>query len=142
MGRASSDAFSRWSRSPGCCGFRRVFWVRRDFVFFFFRYFLFERTWPAASMEPPCLIYLSTSMRTYTYIYRVHVRSINRWSTFSALSAKRWRCDDLPQQTNVATFFFFFLNPPDVFQLFIKSACGWVKIKLSKIGDKENAMFP
>ena len=24
-------AVSRWSRSPGCCGFRRVFWVGRIF---------------------------------------------------------------------------------------------------------------
>ena len=36
-----------------------VFWVRRDFVFFFV-FVLFERTRPAASMRPPCLIYLST----------------------------------------------------------------------------------
>ena len=49
---------SRWSRSPGCCGFRGVFWVRRDFVFF--SCFYFERTRPAASMSSPCLIYLST----------------------------------------------------------------------------------
>ena len=27
-------AVSRWSRSPGCCGFRRVFWVGRIFIFF------------------------------------------------------------------------------------------------------------
>ena len=44
----------------GCCGFRIVFWVRRDFVFFF-RFCFFERTRSAASMTPPCLIYLSTS---------------------------------------------------------------------------------
>ena len=30
-------------------------------VFFFPRFFFFERTRPAASMRPPCLIYLSTS---------------------------------------------------------------------------------
>ena len=35
--------------------------VRRDFVSFFRFFFLFERTRPAASMTPPCLIYLSTS---------------------------------------------------------------------------------
>ena len=29
--------------------------------FFSFFFFSFERTWPAASMRPPCLIYLSTS---------------------------------------------------------------------------------
>ena len=58
-------AVSSWSRSPGCCGFRGVFWVRRFFSCFFFRFFFvfpFERTRPAASMWPPCLIYLSTSM--------------------------------------------------------------------------------
>ena len=38
-----------------------MFWVRRDFVFFFLIFFL-ERTWPAASMRPACLIYLSTSV--------------------------------------------------------------------------------
>ena len=63
MGRVLSRAVSRWSRSPGCCGFRGVFWMRRDFsclvrvCFVFF----FERTRPAASMRPSCLIYLSTS---------------------------------------------------------------------------------
>ena len=33
VGRVSSHAVSRWSRSPGCCGFRGVFRVRQDFVF-------------------------------------------------------------------------------------------------------------
>ena len=32
------------------------------FRFFFFVFFLFERTGPAPIMRPPCLIYLSTSM--------------------------------------------------------------------------------
>ena len=31
------------------------------FVFFFFNFFFFKRTRPAASMRPPCLIYLSAS---------------------------------------------------------------------------------
>ena len=35
--------------------------VRRDFFVFLSRFFSFERTRPAASMRPPCLIYLSTS---------------------------------------------------------------------------------
>ena len=54
---------SRWSRSPGCCGFCGAFWMRQDFFVFFFPIFFsfFERTRPAASMRPPCLIYLSTS---------------------------------------------------------------------------------
>ena len=57
VGRVSSHAVSRWSRSPGCCGFRGVFVVRWDFVVFFF-----EHTRPAASsIRPPRLIYLSTS---------------------------------------------------------------------------------
>ena len=60
VGRVSSHAVSRWSRSPGCCGFRGVLWVRRDFVFIF-RFVFFERTRPAASMRPHCLINLSTS---------------------------------------------------------------------------------
>ena len=67
VGRFSSHAVSRWSRSPGCCRFRGVFRMRRDFVFFFFVFFFFERTRPASSMRPPCLIYLlatSTGVRT------------------------------------------------------------------------------
>ena len=58
-GSVSSHVVSKWSWSPGCCGFRGVFWVRRDFVFCFL--FLFEHTRPAARMRLPCLIYLSTS---------------------------------------------------------------------------------
>lgn len=30
------------------------------FPCFFFRFVFFERTWPAASIRPPCLLYLST----------------------------------------------------------------------------------
>ena len=64
-----SRAVMSWSQSPGCCGFRGVFWVQRDFsVFFFCSIFLFffERTRPAASMRPSCLIYFSTSTRVRT----------------------------------------------------------------------------
>ena len=39
-----------------CCVFGGA-----DFSDFFFDFFFFERTRPAASMRPPCLIYLSTS---------------------------------------------------------------------------------
>ena len=60
-GTCSWHAISRWSRSPGCCGFRGVFWMRRGFFVFFFFFFFFERTLPAVSMRSPCLIYLSTS---------------------------------------------------------------------------------
>ena len=68
-GCVSSHAVSSWTRSPSCCGIRDVFWVGR--FFFFFRVFLsifffFELTQPAASMRPPCLIYLSTSTRVRT----------------------------------------------------------------------------
>ena len=60
-GRVSSRAVSRWSRTPGCCGFRGVFWVGRDF-FVFFVFFFFLRTHTACcKYEAPCLIYLSTS---------------------------------------------------------------------------------
>ena len=58
MGRVSSHAVSRWSRSPGCCAFRGVSWVRRDFIF---PVFFSERTRPAAGMRPFGLIYLFTS---------------------------------------------------------------------------------
>ena len=43
-------------------------------VNFFFRFFFFERTRPAASMRPPCLIYLSTSSghsRTAVPLYKL-----------------------------------------------------------------------
>ena len=46
-------------------GLMRISWrvmsVWWDFVFFFPVFFCFERTLPAASMRPPCLIHLSTS---------------------------------------------------------------------------------
>ena len=61
VGGVSSRAVQRWPRSPGCCGFRGVFWVGRFFfVFFVFRFFFFfERTRPAASIRLSCLIFLS-----------------------------------------------------------------------------------
>ena len=61
VGRVSSDAVSRWSRSPGCCGFRGVFWVGWIFSCYFFFVFFFEHTRPAASVKPLCLIDFSTS---------------------------------------------------------------------------------
>ena len=76
VGRVSSDAVSRWSRSPGCCGFRGVFWVGRIFSIFFF----FERTRPAASMRTPCLIHLSTSTGVRTgchYLISLYVSVCN-----------------------------------------------------------------
>ena len=58
LGTCFSRAVSRWSRSPGCCGFRGVFWVGRIFfVFFFLRTHTACCKYEAAS----CLIYLSTS---------------------------------------------------------------------------------
>ena len=61
VGRVSSDVVSSWTRSPSCCGFRGVFRVGRNFFPCFFLRFFFLRTHTAASMRPPCLIYLSTS---------------------------------------------------------------------------------
>ena len=57
-----------------------VFWVGRIFSCFFFRFFLFfECTRPAASLRPPCLIYLSIS--TGVRIYRVpfYLRHSKSW---------------------------------------------------------------
>ena len=46
----------------GLLWIRGVFWVGRTFLcLVFFIFIFFERTRPAASMRPPCLIYLSTS---------------------------------------------------------------------------------
>ena len=53
--RVLSRAVSSWSRSPGGCGFRGVFWVGRIFLVFFFVFissYFFERTRPAANMRP------------------------------------------------------------------------------------------
>ena len=63
MGRVSLHAVSRWSRSPGCCGYISwcVFLVSGGISFFFFRFLYFERTRPTASTRQPCLMYLSTS---------------------------------------------------------------------------------
>ena len=45
-------------------GFRGAFSVERDFFVFFFQFsFFFEHTRPAASMRPPCLIFLYTSYK-------------------------------------------------------------------------------
>ena len=57
-----SLAVSRWSRSPGCCGFRGMFWMGRIFFLFFFPSF-FPRTHTACCRyeAASCLIYLSTS---------------------------------------------------------------------------------
>ena len=38
------------------------------FFHIFFQFFFVERTWCAASIRPPCLIYLSTSICTYVHI--------------------------------------------------------------------------
>ena len=44
------------------------------FIFvFFFRFFFFERTRPAANMGTPCLIYLSTSSKCFAKVVRVPV---------------------------------------------------------------------
>ena len=43
-------------------------WVRRDFVGGV-RFFFFERTRPAASMRPPCLIHLLLVLRFNVYLF-------------------------------------------------------------------------
>ena len=68
VSRVSLHAVSRWSRSPGCCGYISwcVFLVSGGISFFFFRFLYFERTRPTASTRQPCLMYLSTSTRVRT----------------------------------------------------------------------------
>ena len=84
MGRVSSQGRLEMVASPGCCGFRGVFWVRRNF-WCFFVFFFSERTRPAASMRPPCLIYLSTStwetlrVRTADIYHRYLVHGYTDW---------------------------------------------------------------
>ena len=71
MRRVSPLAVSRWSRSLGCCGFRCVFWVRQDLVFFFPLFFFFERTRPAAStyeaVLPSFPLYQILVMRPFSF---------------------------------------------------------------------------
>ena len=63
VGRVSLHAVSRWSRSPGCCGYVSwCFLLVSGGISFFFRFLYFERTRPIASTRQPCLMYLSTSM--------------------------------------------------------------------------------
>ena len=67
--RVWTNAWDVFRRAPSRGGRGR--WAAVDFVvflggadffvFFFELFFFFERTRPAASMRPPCLIYLSTS---------------------------------------------------------------------------------
>ena len=62
VGRVSLHAVSRWSRSPGCCGY--ISWcvvLVSGGISFFFRFLYFERTRPTASTRQPSLMYLSTS---------------------------------------------------------------------------------
>ena len=63
VGRVSSHAASRWSRSPGCSGFRGVFSVGRIFYDFILFFVLFSSNAHGliASMRPRYLIYLPTS---------------------------------------------------------------------------------
>ena len=61
MGRGFLRTVSRWSRSPGCCGFRGVSgWGGFFRVCVFFSAFVFfERTRPNASMRPPLASFTS-----------------------------------------------------------------------------------
>ena len=68
-GRGRANAWDVFRRAPsrggrGCraaVDFVVCFGCGRNFLCYFFSIFFFERTLPAASMRPPCLIYLSTS---------------------------------------------------------------------------------
>ena len=69
----------------------------RIFSRFFSRFFFFERTRPAASIRPPCLIYLSTSNNLYKYtgecFYQVtHSSGRNTFWFFGGLPAGFPRC--------------------------------------------------
>ena len=81
VGRVSSRAVSSWSRSPGCCGFRGVFWVGRFF-------FPFERTRPAASMRPPCLVYLSTNTVIARAVRGRFPRTRDLWRKWSSVGER------------------------------------------------------
>ena len=61
MGRVSLHAVSRWSRSPGCCGYNSwcIFLVSGGISFFFS--FSLLRTYTAYCKYEASLIYLSTS---------------------------------------------------------------------------------
>ena len=88
VGGVSSRAVSRWSRSLGCCRFCGVFWVRRDFGGEFF-----ERTRPAASMRPPCLIYISTSTGVRTgchYLFSLSVCVCVTFVVFTDCESCTW----------------------------------------------------
>ena len=87
--------------APGCCRLHGVFCVRRDFVFFLFVLFLFERTRPASSMRPPCLIYLSTSICFPPEgIFQVYVleglwipdKGIRVLQNFQTFRVRVWKC--------------------------------------------------
>ena len=92
-GRVWANAWDVFRRTPprggrgrrSCCGFRGVFWVRRDFVFF--RFFFFERARPAASMRPPCLIYLSASSKGifvfWVFVLQLLYVSKGKWQLIS-----------------------------------------------------------
>ena len=70
VGRVSLDAISRWSRSPGCCGY--ILWCVFSVsggISLFFCFLHFERTQPTASTRQPCLMYLSTSNEAVFCLY-------------------------------------------------------------------------
>ena len=94
--RVSSHVVARWLWSPGCCGFRGVFWVRRDFfVLFFLDFFFFERTRPSASMRPHCFSFFfpSTGVRTgchYLISLSVCVRVCATFVVFTDCESCTW----------------------------------------------------
>ena len=70
-----ANAWDVFFRAPSRCGRGRraavgfVVCFRWVGISFFFRFFFFERTRPAASMRTPCLIYLSASSGTLQHLY-------------------------------------------------------------------------
>ena len=83
-----SRAVSTLSQSPGCCGCCGVFCVGWIFGVFFFDSFFFERTRPAASVRPPCLIYLSTTGVFCHERQRPHPERLN---CHSSVLVKPWQ---------------------------------------------------
>ena len=83
VGRVSSHAVSSWTRSPGGCGFRGVFWVGRGvFACFFSIFFFFERSQPAASMRPSSLIYLSSGILKRGGCYTACTSLLHDYNTY------------------------------------------------------------
>ena len=79
VGCVSLHAVTKWSRSPGGCGFGGVFWVGRIFFVFVFRFFfVFLRTHTACCKyeAASCLIYLCTSTEARKGCHNLIIMSV------------------------------------------------------------------